>query len=112
MKPSIVIVCLLLVLPLAGYVPVASAQAGPNSAKRPLVGHVIHGLSSATRLPTPAGAGDEPMTVALLLNWSDPTGFATLAREFEDPSSTNYRLSVNVKGHRLPRLPDGRKGHA
>src|SRR5580704_1019104 len=60
-----------------------------------LTGHVLDVLPAANKLPKLAASADEPITLTLMLHWSDRTGFNAYARDFEDPTSPNYRKTLS-----------------
>jgi hypothetical protein len=64
--------------------PTLPAGGGAPTAR--LAGHVLPVLPRATRLPRNPQAGNEPLTLSVMLNRSDPAGFAAYARGVEDPS--------------------------
>jgi hypothetical protein len=60
-----------------------------------LAGHVLEVLRTARRLPKLPKAADEPVTITIMLHWSDPAGFDAYAKSFEDPNSPNFRKTLS-----------------
>jgi hypothetical protein len=73
--------------------PLAARAQVPPAARLP--GHVLRVLPSATKLPRDPSAGDRPLTLSVLLDWSDPAGFAAYTKSVEDPKSPNYRRTTS-----------------
>jgi kumamolisin len=52
-----------------------------------LAGHVLPALAAATRLPSDPAAADEPLTLTLVLNRGDETGFAAYLASMASPDA-------------------------
>jgi hypothetical protein len=78
----------------------AIALASPLAAQTPnnasLPGHVIKALANATRLPHTPQMDEEPITVTVALNLSDPEGAKSLVEEYSNPTSPNYQRTITV----------------
>jgi len=74
--------------------------ASPLGAQTPrnasLPGHVIRALANATRLPHTRQMDEEPITVTVVLNLSDPQGAEALEEEYSTPTSPNYHQTITV----------------
>jgi hypothetical protein len=51
----------------------------------------------ATKLPALTTAANQLVTLTIMLNWSDESGFQTYVKDFEDRASPNYRRSVDLE---------------
>jgi hypothetical protein len=60
-----------------------------------LTGHVLEVLPTANRLPKSTASANEPVTLTIMLQWSDPSGFDSYAKGFEDRKSPNYRHTLS-----------------
>ena len=71
---------------------VRNAEAA-NAERVTLVGHVLPvlGLASVDVAKSTAVSGDEPLTLTIVLNRSDPEGFATYLADVYDDTSPNFR---------------------
>ena len=69
------------------------AAAVASSGRVALTGHVLPALASATVDSSKAKAitDDEPLTLTVVLNRSDPDGFAAYLADVYDPASTTFR---------------------
>lgn len=69
-----------------------AAQAAP-SGRVALAGHVLQALTTATLDSSKSKAitGDEPLTLTVVLNRSDPDGFAAYLADVYDPASPAFR---------------------
>jgi subtilase family serine protease len=56
-----------------------------------LKGEVFRALGSARPLPKAETAAGQPITLTIMMNWSDPGGFDSYFRSFEDRASPHYR---------------------
>jgi kumamolisin len=70
------------------------ALAQSNDSLVPLAGQVLDVLPQATKLPRNAAAAEEPLILTIMLNWSDPAGFAAYQQAFHDPASRDYRHAL------------------
>src|ERR1700676_3014995 len=77
-----------LLLPMAAH-----AQAGPTVA---LPDHVMGILTHATPLPRTPQMDQDSLTVCVMLNLSDQSGFDAFEMDFNDPSSPNYHKTINA----------------
>ena len=82
---------LLLVLA-AAYTLAAQPSTGANVT---LPGHVIAALANATALPRTPANSQQAVTITLVLNLSDTAGRDAWAKDFQDPSSPNYRRAIS-----------------
>src|SRR5438552_2236240 len=55
-----------------------------------LPGHVLPALKGATLAPAAAGAEAQPLTLTIVLNRTDPIGFARYLHEVYDPGSPGF----------------------
>jgi hypothetical protein len=60
-----------------------------------LKGHVLEALPETKKVPKLSTAGDEQITLTVMLHWSDPAGFEAYAKTFDDPNSPNYRKTLS-----------------
>ena len=65
-------------------------QGAPEAAVR-LKGEVLSALQSATKLPKVEAAAEQPITLTIMMNLSDPAGFDAYSRGFADRASPLYR---------------------
>jgi hypothetical protein len=61
-----------------------------------LPGHVLGILPNATPLPRDPAAGQQPLTLGVLLNLSDQAGFDAFGKDFKDPNSPNYHKTIGA----------------
>jgi kumamolisin len=66
------------------------AQNTPEPTVR-LKGELLRVLGSARKLPQVETAAAQPITLTIMMNWSDPAGFDSYLRSFEDRASPLYR---------------------
>lgn len=71
----------------------AAAQTAPVSLVR-LPGHVINALPAATKQQRTAAMANDPLTITVMLNWSDAPGFEAFKQQFEDPLSPGFRRGL------------------
>jgi subtilase family serine protease len=60
-----------------------------------LQGHVLDVLPYATHLARTPQSAQEPLTLTVMLNWSDPAGFDAFRQDFENPASATYRQRLS-----------------
>ena len=68
----------------------ASAQTPPSQPAR-LPGHVLPALASATKLAKKPQAASEPLTLTVVLNRADQSGFESFLNDVQNPHSANFR---------------------
>lgn len=69
---------------------IAGAQTTTPTPVR-LQGHVLRILSRATKLPRDPRAGNQSMTLTIMLNFSDPAGFQAFLQGRDDPHSRTFQ---------------------
>lgn len=84
--------------PLAAMLLAAILPAQKLSAQQvTLPGHVIKALEKANRLPHGAEIDQEPITLTVVLNLSDPEGAKSAQEEYVDPNSPNYHQTMSAE---------------
>src|SRR5260370_151196 len=86
-----------------------AALAQNNDAPVTLPGHVLDVLPQAAKLPRTAAAIEEPLILTVMLNWSDPTGFAAYRQSFHEPASRDYHRALaggTIPARSAPRQAD------
>jgi hypothetical protein len=79
---------------LLAALPLGAQTAGTPTGTLP--GHVVQALARATRVPHTAQMDEEPITITVMLNLSDPAGASALEQAFVDPNSAKYRKTITV----------------
>jgi len=87
-RPLAVVLFSLLALRLGAQTAVAPTATLP--------GHVLQALSGATRIPHTAQMDEEPITLTVMLNLTDPDGAKAVKQDFADPNSANYRGTIST----------------
>jgi hypothetical protein len=67
----------------------SAVQASAQDTVR-LQGHVVDVLQQAVHLVRTPQSVEEPLTLTVMLNWSDPAGFDSFRQSFENPTSASY----------------------
>ena len=74
-------------------IPLAAQTASAPNATLP--GHVVTSLANAALIPHNSQMDEEPITLTVVLNLSDPGGAKSLELEREDPNSANFHKTIS-----------------
>ncbi len=72
------------------------AAQSPNAGLTTLPGHVIRALPNATPVPHTPQMDEQPITVTVVLNLTDPAGAAALEQDIADPNSANFQHTIGA----------------